>query len=886
MQVYGGQLQTSQSPNQNRNQQSNAQLQMNAVRKINNLLQSGTVSVTQSSQPVTKVVKRSFGQNSGVQVTNQIITAPAYKRCFICDEMVQGSTAYIVAETVTASTHTKLTTKIARLVGETFMVIIGVEDLICRRCYNLFNLMDKAEFEADRFKGQINKFLNKKYNILDDEVSPIRGYNNANTPSKISMPPAKMQKLNNSGVTTRFVNQSNSDVQVRKITLNSSQNNSSFDQQQQQQQQKESPKLKGPTKLYKCMSCDFKSTDLTSFDPHYRECKGTILNRTSPAVNQPSITKRILNSGQIQQKTLIDQKAMDEKKYQKMRPFKCRICTQRFETREQAQIHAKTHQPDYFKCGMCATTFNRRDLLMKHLETHDKNKQQQTQIHQVGTTQKMLQETIDEALRDPNDVINPKNIQFHSCDLCSVTFLNEALYLQHMKQHKTAMQIGSAKTNNGSHSQEDHGKHSSEHAESSGNDNNNASGGQGIPDELESIFERIHSEKAELSSSQPNADNLVITTAENATGGITFNITIPPQQTEHETTSNNQQISIDMPTLDVTDDTKENIHNIENDEDGQQNNDQSQAPVSMPSLDDDGQETQQSHQSNTEAVPMELDEIQSSGDGQQMKFIVNENGQLLSLDNHILTTDAEGNQILVQGTDIEQLQALLQSGSIVMQGEDGLAEGQTLQMLATGDGQNQQMVIIQGPDGQEAHMIDASLIDADGNIVIQQPGGEFSAEGATHITTDDGSVIPVSFATGAEGEHITVTEGSEQHLQLLQQHAEGQTLLLQGGQIIQQTEDGQLRIQHEGQLITQSEETHQGGNDQSAESQEGELVSNEQQQQLTNEDSEGTESDQQQLQNQQQSQSTDNNNSAGDGGGAFLNFDELIQPQIIQKVSS
>lgn len=292
--MYGGQLQTSQTTNQNRNQhQPNAQqLQMNAVRKINSLLQSGTVSVTQSSQPVTKVIKRPYGQTSGINITNQIITKPAYKRCFICDELVQGSTAYLVADTVTASTHTKLTTKIARLVGEGYMVIIGAEDLICRRCYNLFNLMDKAETEVDRFKGQINNFLNKKYNILDDEPTG-RGFNSTGTPSKLSSPPAKIQKLNSG--TTRYTNQNNSDVQVRKITLNSSSSsqNNSFDQ------LKESPKLKGPTKLYKCMSCDFKSTDLTSFDPHYKECKGTNANRTSPAVNQPSITKRIVNSGQV-----------------------------------------------------------------------------------------------------------------------------------------------------------------------------------------------------------------------------------------------------------------------------------------------------------------------------------------------------------------------------------------------------------------------------------------------------------------------------------------------------------------------------------------------------------------------------------------------------------
>lgn len=496
---------------------------------------------------------------------------------------------------------------------------------------------------------------------------------------------------------------------------------------------------------------------------------------------------------------------------------------------------------------MCSATFNRRELLMKHLETHEKSKNQQIQmvssVHPVATTQKLLQESIDEALRDQTSeaIVDPKNIRFHSCDICSVTFLNEGLYLQHMKQHKTTQTTSDAssiqRTNNGNYSQEEQTKFEA----------TVAGGNVGVPDDLESIFEKMHSEKVDAPA---NAENLVITSQENATGEITFNITIPQQAAEEATTASqvsnadqHQQVSIDMPTLDAGEEKEDANEKDVNDVQKHQ----SQVPVSMPSLDDD-QETQESHQSNTEAVPMELDEIQGSGDGQQVKFILNENGQLLSLDNHILTTDMDGNQILVQGTDMEQLQALLQSGGIVMQGEEGMAEGQTLQMLTTGDGQNQQMVIIQGPDGQEAHMIDASLIDADGNIVIQQQGGEFNAEGG-HITTEDGIQIPVSFAE-SDGDHITVTEGSEQHLQLLQQHADGQTaLLLADGQVL--TSDGQTVDQSQ---IEHSQQDEKEVNDDS-------VVSNQENNQ----------------ENEEQPQNTE-------GDGTFLNFDELIQPQIIQKV--
>lgn len=531
----------------------------------------------------------------------------------------------------------------------------------------------------------------------------------------------------------------------------------------------------------------------------------------------------------------------------------------RFETREQAQVHAKTHQPDYFKCGMCSATFNRRDLLMKHLETHDKTKQQVQMVSSVhpittsNTTQKLLQETIDEALRDTAaGEISAKNIQFHSCDTCSVTFLNEALYLQHMKQHKTnaAQSRGQTRTtsNNGSYSEE---------VSSVKQEQQNAgSGGNVMSDDLESIFERMHADKAEISANAAaNSENMVITQENTSSGGITFNITIPQSAVTGGDDENNanqqQQISIDMPTLDgdLGHETKTG-GGIKQEEEQQI----LQAPVSMPSLDDDQDgNTQESHVSNTDAVPMELDEIQSGADGQQIKFILNENGQILSLDNHILTTDMDGNQILVQGTDMEQLQALLQSGGVVMQGEEGLGEGQTLQMLSTGDGQNQ-MVIIQGADGQEAQLIDASMLDADGNIVIQQhPTGELNAEG-THITTEDGIQIPVSITFGgAEGDHITVQEGSEEQMQLLQQQEADQAEHHEGGQTL---------------MLLQ-----QGGEDQ------------EQGQQLKA-DHEQDEDSQEDMEDQDQSAvvtSEASSTGAGNNDG-FLNFDELIQPQIINKV--
>lgn len=205
--------------------------------------------------------------------------------------------------------------------------------------------------------------------------------------------------------------------------------------------------------------------------------------------------------------------------------------------------------------------------------------------------------------------------------------------------------------------------------------------------------------------------------------------------------------------------------------------------VSMPSLHGEDEENTQSSQEQaevqqmegTESIPMDLEDLQSSAsDGQQLKFIVDENGQFLQLDNHILTTDADGNQILVQGTDQEQLQHLLQSvgvdgNQVLVQlqgnGEEIDGEGATLQMI-TGEGNQGQMILVQGADG-ESQLIDASMLQTEGgNLVLQQ-----GPDGETHLTTADGIPVSVSFSgEGGEG-HITMTMASG--------HEEEQQIFLQ-----------------------------------------------------------------------------------------------------------
>lgn len=222
--------------------------------------------------------------------------------------------------------------------------------------------------------------------------------------------------------------------------------------------------------------------------------------------------------------------------------------------------------------------------------------------------------------------------------------------------------------------------------------------------------------------------------------------------------------------------------------------------VSMPSLhgEDDNTQSSQEHSEvqqmeSGDAIPMDLEDLQNAaGDGQQLKFIVDENGQFLQLDNHILTTDAEGNQILVQGTDQEQLQHLLQSVGVdgnqvlvQLQG-NGEEEGEGTMML--GDGSQGQMILVQGADG-ESQLIDASMLQTEGGNLILQQG----ADGETHLTTADGVPVSVSFSGEGGDGHITVTMASG--------HEEGQQIFLQ-----QPLEDG-VGEGHEGEVHEQTAES-------------------------------------------------------------------------------
>lgn len=889
------------------------------------------------------------------------------------------------------------------------MVIVSVEDIVCSRCTNLINYLDRLENDVERVRTNIINLLHKKYGLNDDSGV---GVTQSATLSGGS-PPPKMQKLSsNVAAVNRISNNSNDEGdRVRKsavVQQDGSLGKPPVSAVQQikistpQTSQTQTLQRK-TTKIYKCLTCDYKTSDMRLFNTHYETCKqqnfqcknckkifpnfgamkqhmikdhNTPMDNTcavchinfvsdqalrkhmeinhstnvvvtssttipaAPAAeaitpHQPTTTSTPLFTCNHCQFKSTDKPVFDEHMRKhlpgaKPKPFKCRLCSQRFETREQATVHAKQHQPNYFKCGTCSMSFPKRELLVKHFEVHQQQRQQsspqppqnkqnapiQQQIvthtqaaatttsNTLLTTQKLLQETIDEALSDTVPTTAPDantggganaNIRFFSCHICSLTFIQENYYNQHMETHKREKKAGAATTASTSSTLTNSSAlatlssssgilsegiasaatKSDNHlgittSTSSGiqHSSSSASGTTISEADIESIFEKMHSDKGDgstestpsTSGTNATGDNLVIT-SQAGSGGITFNITIPQSDggssVEEQggisttsvttpTTTAPVSASMDMPMLDQPDDTPANASrrgssDKKTNRTDNSSNDisalakQSSGPVSMPSLDDDGEtqggsqpaqirekdkdsiidggdkvtsnaakssvnqemhddddSTQNTHtdtnineeQSSTgvsnsgiadestgenmetsgdqQHVTMELDEaMQAQVEGGQIKFILNENGQLLQLDNHIIT-DAEGNQILVQ--DPEQIQQLLQSVG-VLQGGEGL-DGETLQMMTDANGQ---MVLVQG-DNNETQLIDASLLNADGQLVIQQGQDGELGEGA-HVIGEDGTRIPVSVSYTADGQPIVQVQ------QQVLETAEGQQLL-------------------------------------------------------------------------------------------------------------
>lgn len=369
---------------------------MNTARKINSLLSSGAVSVTGPTQTrILNQKQQTIGPKglSPISSTQTSTVIQCKSDCYVCGENA-GANSAVLTEAITTSTCTKLPNKIGRMVGDSFMVVVCVDDVVCKRCISMFNHMDRLENDLERVKSNIMGLINKKYGITEAEIKNSGG----NTSGSSTGPPAaKMQRLTTTATTTMIsnrkqINSNGDDIgsgndevtvtrkvamptlqaiqQTRTISNNAinadpidaqlttifdspSQENASTPVQvatkvQQQQQQIRSSNVnststtitpigtantavrKTPIKIYKCMSCDFKTTDLKFFQPHYETCKQQNGNRCK-------VCKKVFNTPQAL-------KAHTQEKHSS--DYTCSICSINYLTEAAFKKHMETNHPD------------------------------------------------------------------------------------------------------------------------------------------------------------------------------------------------------------------------------------------------------------------------------------------------------------------------------------------------------------------------------------------------------------------------------------------------------------------------------------------------------------------------------------------------------------
>lgn len=101
------------------------------------------------------------------------INAPAMPmvKCFVCDERVLLCSGVPMLQTTTQASNTDLPTKIGQLMGERFMVVVSVDDVLCRKCHALVNHVDKLENDLMLVKRSLRNHLKKKYGLSEDQFT-------------------------------------------------------------------------------------------------------------------------------------------------------------------------------------------------------------------------------------------------------------------------------------------------------------------------------------------------------------------------------------------------------------------------------------------------------------------------------------------------------------------------------------------------------------------------------------------------------------------------------------------------------------------------------------------------------------------------------------------
>ncbi|XP_039286302.1 uncharacterized protein LOC111059362 [Nilaparvata lugens] len=90
--------------------------------------------------------------------------------CFVCDAAAVGR-YFTLATCRTQSSKIRIIEKLGQLVGDKYMVVISNDDIICRGCASMMNTLDRLEKEMNSLRSVVLRYLEKKYELEEDELS-------------------------------------------------------------------------------------------------------------------------------------------------------------------------------------------------------------------------------------------------------------------------------------------------------------------------------------------------------------------------------------------------------------------------------------------------------------------------------------------------------------------------------------------------------------------------------------------------------------------------------------------------------------------------------------------------------------------------------------------
>ncbi|XP_023710442.1 zinc finger protein 62 homolog isoform X2 [Cryptotermes secundus] len=407
--------------------------------------------------------------------------------------------------------------------GEGFMVVVSIEDMLCKHCGALLNHLDKLESDLDIVKRALTGYLKMKYGLTEDtdeqrkhlkqhitnqtnvqEIASMRA-DDTNSDIEDTVSEDSHESESVTGSSHGAVNNK------RTIEILLDEGGASKDHSQIQKQDSSQS-----LKMYKCTVCNFKTSELTLFLPHLLSCielpykctmcekrfeshkyvrnhimEAHLSNWTCHFCNKKFSEEEDFTAhmkihlghrnGSPKIHTEDSQSAIGSvnalySSQSVLGNYECNICDYQCSSKEMFDKHVRRHSMfKIFHCNVCRKEFQHQEDLSHHVSelcsAESKNKSSLLDYQHTLTTEmkgetfhdrgdeitelsyqksdgivkppseerqldSFITETKNKPHGGPSDECRGNEIEFHTCRICSLTFVNESLFMEHIKMHK------------------------------------------------------------------------------------------------------------------------------------------------------------------------------------------------------------------------------------------------------------------------------------------------------------------------------------------------------------------------------------------------------------------------------------------------------------------